>query len=79
MEMRKQDQSLHQELLESTEQARLAHDNLEASRYACFESPTERNRQKLESARREYLIAVEDRESLVERIAEGEAFEDDMW
>jgi hypothetical protein len=79
MEMMNQDNTLHEQFAEVTEQVRLAKDNLEAARFAYVESPTNRNRQRIESARREYLIAVEDRESLAEQIAEGEAFEDDAW
>lgn len=77
--MMNQDNTLHEQFAEVTEQVRLAKDNLEAARYAYVESPTDKNRQRIESARREYLTAVEDRENLVERIAEAEAFEDDIW
>lgn len=79
MEMKNQDQSLHEQLVAAAEQVRLAHDNLQSAQFAYFESPTNSNRERIEAARREYLTAVEDRESLVERIAEAEAFEDDMW
>lgn len=79
MEMMNQDHTLHEHLVEATEKVRLANNNLQSAQFGYFESPTDRNRQRLEAARREYLTAVEDRESLVERLAEGEAFEDDMW
>lgn len=73
--MKKQDQSLHQQLVESTEQVRLAHDNLEASRYTYFESPTDVNRRRVDLAKRDYLIAVEERESVLESLSELEATE----
>lgn len=77
--MKKQDHTLHEHLVEATEKVRLANDNLQSAQFEYFESPTDRNRQRLEAARREYLVAVENRDSLVERIAEAEAFEDDNW
>lgn len=77
--MKHQDHTPHEHLVEATEKVRLAKDNLDSAQFAYFESPTHRNRQRLEAARREYLTAVEDRESLIERIAEAEAFEDDIW
>lgn len=73
--MKKQDQSLHQQLVESTEQVRLAHDNLEASQYTYFESPTDVNRRRVDLAKRDYLIAVEERESVLESLSELEATE----
>ncbi len=77
--MMNQDNTLHEQFTEVTEQVRLAKDNLEAARFAYFESPTDSNRERIEAARREYLITVEERESLAEQIAEGEGFEDDVW
>lgn len=77
--MMNQVHTLHEHLVEATEKVGLANDNLQSAQFAYFESPTNRNRQRIEAARREYLVAVENRDSLVERIAEGEAFEDDMW
>lgn len=77
--MMNQNNALHEQIAEVTDKVRLANDNLEAARFAYVESPTNRNRQRIEAARREYLTAVEDRETLVERIAEAEAFEDDIW
>lgn len=77
--MKHQDHTPYKHLVEATEKVRLANDNLESATFAYFESPTDSNRQRLEIARREYLTAVEDRETLVERIAEAEAFEDDIW
>lgn len=77
--MMNQDNALHEHLVEATEMVRRSKDNLESAQFAYFESPTDRSRQRLEEARREYLIAFEKRESLAEQIAEGEAFEDDIW
>lgn len=77
--MMNQDHTLHEHLVEATEKVRLANDNLQSAQFGYFESPTDRNRQRLEAARREYIVAVENRESLVEQIAEAEPFEDDFW
>lgn len=77
--MRKQEQSLHQQLVESTEKVRHAHDNLGANRYAYIESPTDANRRRIDLAKRDYLIAVEDRDSVLERLSELEATEHYPW
>ena len=62
--------SIHEQLKAAAEEIRLAHDNLSDAMFAYAESPTDANRRRIESARREYLIAAEDRESLTERIVE---------
>jgi hypothetical protein len=79
MKLMDQDQSLHELLVEAADRVRLANDNLEATRYAYFESPTNANLRRLESAQREYLIAVEDRESLAEHISELEDWPHTEW
>lgn len=77
--MRKQDQSLHQQLVESTEKVRLAHDNLEANRFAYIESPTDANQRRIDLAKRDYWIAVEERDSVLERLSDLEATEHYPW
>lgn len=77
--MKHQDQTLHEHLVEATEKVRLANDNLEATRYAYFVSPPNANLRRLEAARREYLIAVEDRETLAERMSELEDWPHTEW
>lgn len=77
--MKHQDQTLHEHLVEATEKVRLANDNLQSAQFAYFESPTDTSRQRLEAARREYLIAVEDRESLAERLSELEDWPHSEW
>lgn len=77
--MKNQDHTLHEQLVEATDRVRLANDNLEATRKAYFESPTNANLRRLESAQREYLIAVEDRESLAEHMSELEDWSHTEW
>ena len=77
--MKKNNQSLHQELVQTTELVRLAYDNLEANRFSYIESPTDANQRRVYRAKCDYLIAVEARKSVLARLSELESTGDYPW
>jgi len=74
-----QSQTLHELFGESTVTVRRCLDDLQAIRYAYHESPTDFNRGRVEAAKRDYLNAVQERESILEELTELESETCDPW